>query len=619
MNQHDVVGYAPGVLVTADGERLTFEARHLRLRARIADRRTRDCLLDMAQRPVPREDFAAETLAFLRQHHLVTAAAHPAHLQGLRVHEEASMPLNRGVPYTPQDLARYVRDARRARFLPGPASGTSDLPGALRRRPSFEPFDGPRTAPLSDDQVLAVLRTLHDPETRLYPSAGALYPVRLVAERAEPARSTFTRYDPSSATFGTRSRETGPEETDGLRLDPTLAAVTTRFWLVADLRDVTAKYGPRGYRYALIEGGHAAQALIQVLQHTGVDARPFGGFDDAAVARHLDLPGGWVPVSAVGARPRTGARDFVEAEELRSLLVNGTPLYYATAYGAKVKDGVRECGFGLDTTADAARLRARGELAERLALVRTRQVLGNSNGMAAHTRFDAAADAAVLELYERHCFMRTWFTAAPPTRLNPPDTPLARAVRSLCRAAGVRLTLVDIADPAHRIAAVMAVVHHDAHGGVLTASGAGPDEPTAAESALREIAKALFYRRVLRKAPVFTPGDPLTGPVTEPWEHEAFFAHEQVPAARTRFLTYGAGPRDLAPDPVPLTGLHALATVRDLSAEGPDATAWKIARAASDRLLTVDFGSPTPAFRERIRTMLGDHVQVDARWPHPLG
>ncbi|MEY9809980.1 hypothetical protein [Streptomyces albogriseolus] len=57
----------------------------------------------------------------------------------------------------------------------------------------------------------------------------------------------------------------------------------------------------------------------------------------------------------------------------------------------------------------------------------------------------------------------------------------------------------------------------------------------------------------------------------------------------------------------------------DLSAHGPDEAAWKIARATSEQLLTVDFGSPSPAFRERIGTVLGDDVDIDARWPHPLG
>ncbi|WP_327348930.1 YcaO-like family protein [Streptomyces europaeiscabiei] len=620
MKQHASVGYAPGVSVTADGESLTFDAAHLRIRARVPDGQARRSLLAMARRPVPGDSVPASTMAFLRQHRLVAdGASHPAHLQSLRVHAEASVPLNRGLSYTPQDLVGFVERARTARFLPGSASGTIDLPLALRRRPSFAPFDGHRTSPVSAATVASVLRTLHDPDTRLYPSAGALYPVRLIAEQADQDLSVQTQYEAASGRFRQRTGTWTAAEQETCRLDPTLAAVATRFWLVADLRDVTAKYGSRGYRYALVEGGHAAQTLIQVLQQADVDTRPFGGFDDAAIAQHLRLPDGWVPVCAIGAVPRADGERFAEAEELRSILVNGYPLYYATAFGAKVKGDQRECGFGVDVTADGARLRARGELAERLTLVRSRHVLGNSNGMAAHTRFSAAADAALLELYERHCYLRTWFSAIPTTRLALPDTSLAATVRSLCRSAGVELTLIDLADPAHRVPAVMAVVHSLTHGGVITASGAGTDEASAAERALREIAKALFYRRVLRKTALFTSSNPITAAITEPWEHEAYFAHEQVPSALTGFLTAGAEQREMTSASVSLEGLRSVASVADLSAYGPDEAVWKIARATSEQLLTVDFASPSPAFRERIRTVLGDGVDIDARWPHPLG
>ncbi|MFE0552055.1 YcaO-like family protein [Streptomyces pilosus] len=620
MKQYASVGYAPGVSVTADGEDLTFEAAHLRMRARVADQQARRSLLAMARKPVAADSVSAATMAFLRQHRLVTdTTAHPAHLQSLRVHAEASTPLNRGLPYSPEDLAGYEARARTARFVPGTASGTVDLPPALRRRPSFAPFDGPQATCLAASTVMSVLRTLHDPDMRLYPSAGALYPVRLIAEQMQQHASVQTQYDAFSATFRQRKQVRAAGEQELLRLDPTLAAVPTRFWLVADLRDVTAKYGSRGYRYALVEGGHAAQTLIQVLQQAGAETRPFGGFDDAAVARHLQLPDGWVPVCAVGAVPRPGAESFVEAEELRSILVNGQSLYYATAFGAKVKGTQRECGFGVDVTAEGARVRARGELAERLTLVRSRDVLGNSNGMAAHTRFSAAADAALLELYERHCYLRTWFSAIPATRLSVPDTPLAAIVGSLCRSAGVQLTLIDMADPAHQVPAVMAVVHSLRHGGIITASGAGTSEATAAERALREIAKALFYRRVLRKTEAFTSSNPVTAAITAPWEHEAYFAHEQVPPELTGFLTAGTGQRAVASGSMSLERLRTVAAVADLSRHGPDEAVWKIARVTSEELLTVDFGSPSPAFRERIRTVLGDGVDIDARWPHPLG
>ncbi|MCX4846795.1 YcaO-like family protein [Streptomyces sp. NBC_00893] len=574
----------------------------------------------MTEHPVPASEIPHDVAQSLSGHGLLTRGAHTAHLQALRMHAESSVPINRGLAYTPDELMRYQARGRENRFLPGGVSDGLDLPLPLRRAPSFAPFDGPRAAAVDQERLRSVMRTLHDPDSRLYPSAGALYPVRLVAEQrgADGSGGELIALDPSSGRLVSRQALSGDGE---LGLDPTLAAVGTRFWLVADLTDATAKYGPRGYRYALIEAGHAAQSLIQVLGAAGIECRPFGGFDDGAVARHLGLADGTVPLYAVGAVPAdpgSSGTDWVKAEEIKCVLVNGQSLYYANAYGPKTGAG-RECGFGVDTSADGARLRAKGELAERLALVGTRRRLGNSNGMAAHTRREAAADAAMYELYERHCFLRTWLTQRTPPGLHPPDSPLTDTVLSLCRSGGVRLSLLDIADPAYGVPAVMAVVHAEGHGGVITSSGAGADEPEAAARALREIAKALVYRLVLRKTSVFTEENPVTGALSQPWEHEAWFAHRRVPVERTGFLLSGDSRRSLRSGGTGIGTLRSAITVEDLSAEGPDERRWKIARATSERLLLVDFGTASPAFRSRAAEVLGPELDIDARWPHPLG
>jgi SagB-type dehydrogenase family enzyme len=67
----------------------------------------------------------------------------------------------------------------------------------------------------------------------------------------------------------------------------------------------SSKYGDRAGRYVDLEAGHAAQnALLQAVA-LGLGAVPIGAFDDAAVARVLDLPSGYEPryLLAVG-RPR---------------------------------------------------------------------------------------------------------------------------------------------------------------------------------------------------------------------------------------------------------------------------------------------------------------------------
>ncbi|WP_406014133.1 YcaO-like family protein [Streptomyces sp. NBC_00984] len=620
MDQDGWFEYSPGVSVTAEDALITFRSPKLRMRVRVPDSELRSRLLKMTENPVSASEIPRDVALSLSEYGLVTRGAHAAHLQALRMHAESSVPINRGLAYTPDELMQYQKRGHAKRFLPGGVSDGLDLPLSLRRAPSFAPFGGPRAKAVDQGRLWSVMQTLHDPDSRLYPSAGALYPVHLVAEQSGAAgtRGKLIAFDPSSGRLVSRQAASC---TDELGLDPTLAAVATRFWLVADLADATAKYGPRGYRYALIEAGHAAQALIQVLGTAGMDCRPFGGFDDRAVAHHLDLGEGTVPLYAVGAVPAdssSSGTDWVKAEEVKCILANGQSLYYANAYGPKT-DGGRECGFGVDTSADGARLRAKGELAERLALLGSRRRLGNSNGMAAHTRYSAAADAAMYELYERHCFLRTWLTQQTPPGLQPPSSPLTDAVLSLCRSGGVELSLLDIADPVYGVPAVMAVVHAEGHGGIITSSGAGADEPEAAARALREIAKALVYRLVLRKTSVFSEENPVTGTLSQPWEHEAWFAHRRVPVDQTRFLLSAGSPRALRCGSTGIETLRSAITVEDLSVEGPDERRWKIARATSERLLVVDFGTATPAFRSRATEVLGPELDVDARWPHPLG
>jgi SagB-type dehydrogenase family enzyme len=52
-----------------------------------------------------------------------------------------------------------------------------------------------------------------------------------------------------------------------------------------------AKYGLRGYRFALLEAGHLVQAALTVATALGASTLPWGGFIDAAVDAHLELDG----------------------------------------------------------------------------------------------------------------------------------------------------------------------------------------------------------------------------------------------------------------------------------------------------------------------------------------
>jgi SagB-type dehydrogenase family enzyme len=60
--------------------------------------------------------------------------------------------------------------------------------------------------------------------------------------------------------------------------------------LVGDGARITQKYGPRGYRFLLLEAGHLMQNLCLLSASLGLATVPLGGFFEAEIARALTLP-----------------------------------------------------------------------------------------------------------------------------------------------------------------------------------------------------------------------------------------------------------------------------------------------------------------------------------------
>jgi len=59
--------------------------------------------------------------------------------------------------------------------------------------------------------------------------------------------------------------------------------------ITANLKDVCAKYGERGYRFALLEGGHLAQNISLVAEYQGLKAVALGGYYDKKIAEMADF------------------------------------------------------------------------------------------------------------------------------------------------------------------------------------------------------------------------------------------------------------------------------------------------------------------------------------------
>jgi SagB-type dehydrogenase family enzyme len=120
-----------------------------------------------------------------------------------------------------------------------------------------------------------------------------MYPldVFVLARRVPPLPPGGYLYDPVGHALLPRG-EIDPDELHaaagtGARIPPPSALLA----VVATFARSRAKYGLRGYRFALMEAGHVVQAAITAATALGLASLPWGGFADAEVDRRLELDG----------------------------------------------------------------------------------------------------------------------------------------------------------------------------------------------------------------------------------------------------------------------------------------------------------------------------------------
>jgi SagB-type dehydrogenase family enzyme len=222
------------------------------------------------------------------------------------LHRQSSVGSALGRPIEERELAALgqatfapAATSQRTVALAPPPSAVGKI--AARRR-STSPGDPPvpATFPLIS-AVLAAAYTVTPgvgtvPNRGTVASAGALYPLvvhLLLREPLGPADPGLWWHDPRTALL----HRVGDEAQDTAALfvsEPGLMGLLERrrpiVFLSADVARPSRKYGPRGYRYALIEAGAAMQSAQLIATELGLPLRPIGGIDDGAVHRFLELP-----------------------------------------------------------------------------------------------------------------------------------------------------------------------------------------------------------------------------------------------------------------------------------------------------------------------------------------
>jgi SagB-type dehydrogenase family enzyme len=193
-----------------------------------------------------------------------------------------------------------LRGERPAIGLPPP--GETALTTLLRERRSCRAF---ARRPMALETVSALAAAAqgvvetgaavgdgHTMVRRAAPSAGGLYPLELHAfvRRVDGLADGLYAYDPlGHALEELRRGALEAELAAALYAWPFVAGANVLLALVARFAQTQKKYGPRGYRYILLEAGHAVENVCLRATELGLATLCIGGFVDTDVNRLLAL------------------------------------------------------------------------------------------------------------------------------------------------------------------------------------------------------------------------------------------------------------------------------------------------------------------------------------------
>lgn len=603
----------PGVELQIAGSRVEVAGPHARMVLRCPA--SVAAMLDGAAEPV--QGLPTQLSKLLSEHRFAVHGPTAPIVMALAHHAAESVPHNVGLPYSDEQLLSWQQQAASRRFEVADAEllGTD----VIAREASFAavPEEAAQAAGLTD--LLQLVADFYTAPVRPYASAGGLYPISVIAE----LKGTRTVRRADQLVPGPCAVEELRKSTTTTIDDPTLHSTTGRLWLVADLDHLCHKYGPRGYRYALIEAGEAGQFFSQLAGRSGLQVRPFGGYDDAAVADALGLTEGQVVVHCLGVRrapiPTPAEGTCVTISATTS---SGVRLHLATTWANDTRTEAREIliGQAVDGSPARATAKAYSELAERIALTRSARPGLTSNGMSAHPHPSSARRNAALELYERHCLLSSWYSQAVPERLTPPAHAVHQALVRLAAEQTLTVRYGRITDPRLGIPAVVAVLRSTTNGAILLGSAAADSWESAKTSAAFEVVKAVLHRRERTRRfgePFFEPHRISKLDVVEPWQHESYWANDEVPSTETSIYECGDSHDESDDaDPALLAEFFAGFSFEDCTSLTTLA-GRAVYRAENPTLLPVRFGSCPPDYVEQVRSLIGH--DPSAHWPHPLG
>jgi SagB-type dehydrogenase family enzyme len=184
-----------------------------------------------------------------------------------------------------------------------PDVADSELLALLRRRASCREY---QLAPMSLKTFATILKCAYGitrisqlpkiggAHFRTVPSAGGLFPLELyvLAREVETIADGIYHYNVRRHAVELVRHGRWFAEMDKMMVTaPFIANANLIFFLSAVFNRTQKKYGPRGYRYILLEAGHVAQNLCLAATGQNLGSLCMGGYIDSQLNRFMEYDG----------------------------------------------------------------------------------------------------------------------------------------------------------------------------------------------------------------------------------------------------------------------------------------------------------------------------------------
>ena len=129
---------------------------------------------------------------------------------------------------------------------------------------------------------------------RTVPSAGGLFPLEIfcATQKIQGVGDGLHHYNVRDHSLETiRAGNIFADLNEAMLAEPLIQNANTVIFLTAEFARSQKKYGPRGYRYMLLEAGHAAQNICLAATEQGLGSLCIGGFIDSKLNQYLGFDG----------------------------------------------------------------------------------------------------------------------------------------------------------------------------------------------------------------------------------------------------------------------------------------------------------------------------------------